>query len=55
MHWRESGSGNLAACGRWVETTNFVLANVEAVTCGNCLRSNDVASKRREERRAARR
>jgi hypothetical protein len=54
MHWRD-GTTNVAVCGRWIESVNFVLANVEAVTCGNCLRSNPVNDKRREERRAARR
>jgi hypothetical protein len=55
MHWRDGATGNLAACGRWIETANFVLANVEAVTCGNCLRSNPVTQRQRDERRASRR
>jgi hypothetical protein len=54
MHWR-TGDGHVASCGRWIETAFFVVANVEAVTCGNCLRSNPVNEKQREERRAARR
>lgn len=52
-HWRNNPGTGAASCGRWLDNSYFVLANVEAVTCGNCLRSRDVHEKRREERRAS--
>lgn len=52
MHWRPVGAA--AACGMFVDARSIVVANHEAVNCGNCLRSHSYISAVREAQREAR-